>query len=79
MGGTGSCGNGSFVYDGVPGVYGTRGTAAATNNPGGRLGIPTWTDAAGRLWMFGGHGADSTVSSTIAQGVRLNDLWSYEP
>lgn len=79
MGGTGTCGNGSFVYDGVPGVYGTLGTAAATNAPGGRLGIAAWTDAAGRLWMFGGLGADSTTASATAHGVRLNDLWSYEP
>jgi hypothetical protein len=75
MGGMGSCGTGN----GLPGVYGTLGTAAATNSPGGRYGIPSWTDAAGRLWMFGGHGADSTTASTNAQGVRLNDLWSYEP
>ncbi|NVB83978.1 MAG: hypothetical protein HOV81_36720 [Kofleriaceae bacterium] len=75
MGGTGSCGTGN----GLPGVYGTLGTAAATNSPGGRYGILSWTDAAGRLWMFGGHGADSTTASTAAQGVRLNDLWSYEP
>ncbi|HWB38055.1 MAG TPA: kelch repeat-containing protein [Rugosimonospora sp.] len=57
-----------------PGVYGTLGTAAPTNTPGGRFGIPAWTDASGRLWMFGGLGNDSTG----AQGY-LDDLWSFQP
>ncbi|APR87819.1 Hypothetical protein A7982_13168 [Minicystis rosea] len=57
---------------GQPGVYGTLGTPATTNVPGGRFGIPTWTDASGNLWLFGGMGYDSTG----AQGY-LNDLWKY--
>jgi N-acetylneuraminic acid mutarotase len=59
---------------GPSGVYGTEGTAAATNTPGGREGSITWVDASGNLWLFGGFGHDSTG----AQG-ELNDLWSYTP
>jgi N-acetylneuraminic acid mutarotase len=56
----------------APGVYGTVGTAAPGNLPGARDGGATWTDAAGDLWLFGGHGVDSTST----QGF-LNDLWKY--
>jgi N-acetylneuraminic acid mutarotase len=59
---------------GAAGVYGTLGTAAATNAPGARSGSVTWTDAAGQLWLFGGLGEDSTNT----QGY-LNDLWKYSP
>jgi len=52
------------------GVYGTLGTAAATNVPGGRAGAVTWIDASGSLWLFGG----------IEYGFSsLNDLWRYRP
>jgi N-acetylneuraminic acid mutarotase len=59
---------------GRPGVYGTLGTAASTNVPGGRYGAITWTDTSGNFWLFGGQGYDST-------GVigYLNDLWKYTP
>lgn len=59
---------------GAPGAYGTLGTGAATNTPGARYGIPTWTDTSGSLWLFGGMGKDSTGSAGY-----LNDLWKYEP
>jgi N-acetylneuraminic acid mutarotase len=57
---------------GHAGVYGTLGTAASTNVPGGRYGAITWTDASGNLWLYGGQGYDST--GTIGY---LNDLWEY--
>jgi Galactose oxidase, central domain len=56
------------------GVYGTIGVAAATNQPGGREGGLTWTDAAGNFWLFGGYGLDSTGT----YGGWLNDLWKYD-
>ena len=59
---------------GPAGVYGTEGTAAATNTPGGRDGSVSWVDASGNLWLFGGNGHDSTGASG-----ELNDLWSYTP
>ncbi len=56
------------------GTYGTEGTAAAGNVPGGRVRAVGWTDAAGNFWLFGGFGYDST--GTEGEGV-LNDLWKY--
>ncbi len=52
------------------GVYGTMGTAAAANVPGGRYGAYSWTDASGNLWLFGGQTNGSIWS---------NDLWMYSP
>lgn len=52
--------------------YGTRGTASASNLPGGRTQSVGWIDASGNLWMFGGNGYDSRFS----QGP-LNDLWRF--
>ena len=54
------------------GVYGTQGTGATTNLPGGRWGAANFTDAAGNVWLFGGQGVDS--AGTIG---LLNDLWQY--
>ncbi len=54
------------------GIYGTQGTASASNVPGSRVSAANWTDASGNLWLFGGDGEDS-------RGVvsELNDLWTY--
>jgi len=62
------------AYQGAPGVYGSLGTAAAANVPGGRFSAVSWTDAAGNLWLFSGDGYDSTGT-----GGYLNDLWKYVP
>ena len=59
-----------------PGVYGTLGTAAATNVPGGRQQALTWVDATGKTWLFGGYGEDSTGTGF---GGQLNDLWRFDP
>jgi Galactose oxidase, central domain/Kelch motif len=74
-------GNWVFVSASIPGsnlnsqngVYGTQGTAAAGNTPGGRQTAAGWVDAAGNLWLFGGEGEDATGTPA---GV-LNDLWEY--
>ena len=55
------------------GIYGTQGTAASTNMPGGRQEAAAWADANGNLWLFGGEGEDSVGT---ANGI-LNDLWVY--
>jgi hypothetical protein len=55
------------------GVYGTPGTASASNVPGGRHEAVGWADANGNLWLFGGEGEDSVGT---ANGI-LNDLWVY--
>ena len=54
MGGSSSVPSGS----GQPGIYGTLGTAAAGNIPGGRDSAATWTDSKGNFWLFGGEGID---------------------
>lgn len=51
------------------GVYGTKGTAAATNKPGSRLDAASWVDAAGNFWSFGGYDNNN--------GSDFNDLWKY--
>jgi len=55
------------------GVYGTAGTAASTNLPGGRQEAVGWADTNGNLWLFGGEGEDSVGT---ANGI-LDDLWVY--
>ncbi len=58
---------------GAQGIYGTKGTASASNMPGGRAALVSWIDANGNLWLFGGTGSDSTSSVGT-----LNDLWKFD-
>jgi hypothetical protein len=53
------------------GVYGTQGSPAASNVPGGRDGAVSWTDAAGTVWLFGG-GYDTAGTESY-----FSDLWTY--
>jgi hypothetical protein len=55
------------------GVYGTKGTPAAGNLPGGRWGATGRVDGSGNVWLFGGYGYDSTSATP---GL-LNDLWKF--
>jgi len=58
------------------GVYGTQGTASASNFPGGRWGASARRDAAsGNVWLFGGFGCDSTGPG--CSNLLLNDLWKF--
>ena len=70
MGGSISAPSGTW---GVPGQYGTLGTPAPGNTPGGRESGTAWTDTSGNLWLFGGAAVD-------LQGTQggLNDLWEYD-
>jgi N-acetylneuraminic acid mutarotase len=65
--------NGGNVDD-AAGVYGTQGSAAASNLPGARQAANSWIDSSGNLWLFGGYGYDSTGGAGY-----LNDLWQYSP
>ncbi len=56
------------------GIYGTLGTPAPNNVPGGRYGSVSWIDSSGNLWLFGGVGYDSTGANGF-----LNDLWEFNP
>jgi len=58
----GSSNNGSSA------VYGSQGTAAAANTPGGRTESVSWNDGSGNLWLLGGR--TSSVQCN-------NDLWRY--
>ena len=80
MGGsnTNPAGPGGCAADyGSPGVYGTLGTAAVGNIPGGRDGGSSWTDSSGHLWLFGGQGIVGNSSGDCA--TIFNDLWEYNP
>ena len=55
-----------------PGVYGSLGTPAPGNTPGGREYALSWTDSNGNLWLFGG-----LLFST--QENYFNDLWKFDP
>lgn len=63
-------------YNGINqgGTYGTQGTAAAGNTPGGRQTQFSAVDSSGNFWMIGGNGLDST-----AQFGYMNDVWKYDP
>ena len=72
--------SGEWVWEGGPnlanqnGTYGTKGTAAQANAPGGRSNASGWADLSGNLWLFGGSGLDSAGTNA---GAELNDLWQY--
>jgi len=74
------CGFGQWTWEGglatanASGVYGTLGTGAAGNTPGGRYWTSSWTDSAGDFWLFGGVGYDAAGGTGY-----LNDLWRYSP
>ncbi|HOZ69578.1 MAG TPA: kelch repeat-containing protein [Chitinophagaceae bacterium] len=55
------------------GIYGTQGTAASANKPGGNYASVSWTDGSGNLWFFGGFGY------TDAAFGFLNTLWKFNP
>jgi N-acetylneuraminic acid mutarotase len=66
--------------NGTPAEYGTLGTFAASNLPGGRQGAASWTDSSGNFWLFGGNGLDISGLVTATGGSGdLNDLWEYSP
>jgi N-acetylneuraminic acid mutarotase len=64
---------GSYIAN-PTGTYGTKNAPSGSNAPGGRQSAVSWTDAQGRLWLFGGAGYDSTAAFGM-----LNDLWRFDP
>ena len=58
------------------GVYGTRGAATNSTQPGARLCGLSWVDSSDNLWLFGGQGYDD---GTVITPGYLNDLWKYNP
>jgi len=70
MGGSSTVG----PHDGQSGVYGTLGTPASGNTPGGLFAPSSWCDSNGNLWLFGGQGYDSNGNFN-----ELNGLWEFDP
>jgi hypothetical protein len=68
--------SGSNVQNSV-GSYGTEGVPSATNVPSAKDGAMGFSDAAGRLWLFGGN--TTVTQGTEGSGVDFNDLWQYQP
>ena len=67
---------------GRPGNYGTQGEFTATNNPGSRARSTAWTDARGKLWLFGGgYTKVFNPGTEYASFVEasLNDVWEFDP
>jgi hypothetical protein len=54
-----------------PGVYGTKGVAAASNKPPARFSATGTTDSSGNLWLIGGN--------SLTNSENLNDLWKFMP
>jgi N-acetylneuraminic acid mutarotase len=71
---------GQWIWEGgsnsvnAVGTYGTKGVAAASNQPGARYNASSWTDSSGNMWLFAGYG----YASSGVLGA-LNDLWEYSP
>lgn len=61
------------------GNYGTMGTSAASNVPGGRFFCATWMGAGGVFYMMGGFGFAAPIAPPGQTINYLNDLWKYDP
>ena len=59
-----------------PGVYGTLGTPAAGNIPGGTAEAMSWIDKNGNFWVFGAGGSVTPSLGSPENGLP-NDLWEF--
>ena len=64
--------SGQWTWISGANTTGTQGNYAAGGAPGARDAAQTWTDGAGNLWMYGGHGVDGSGTTGM-----LGDLWKY--
>jgi N-acetylneuraminic acid mutarotase len=62
-----------LVSVGLP-IYGTLGTPGPTTYPDCHGNAVSWTDASGKLWMFGGDGFDENQDP-----AEFGDLWEFDP
>jgi hypothetical protein len=65
--------NGRSIANAIS-VYGTQGSPATMNSPGGRYSPVGWKDSNGNLWLFGGFGELVPTGQAF-----LGDLWRYQP
>jgi PKD repeat protein len=54
---------------GSGGNWGLQGVSNPLNDPGSRMGSVAWSDASGKLFLFGGY--------LVSPGASINDLWVY--
>jgi len=66
------------AFGGQTGVYGTLGTPAAGNVPGGRESPVVWLDKSGDVWLFGGF-VIIEISANSGDVAGFNDLWRFNP
>ena len=64
--------SGQWAWISGASTTGTAGNYAAGGAPGARDAAQTWSDGAGNLWMYGGHGVDGSGTTGM-----LGDLWKY--
>lgn len=57
-------------------IYGTKGTAAPVNKPGGRENSVSWKGVDGNFYLFGGTG--TAPGGNNAKLNALNDFWKYD-
>jgi N-acetylneuraminic acid mutarotase len=67
-------GNSAVPNCGRSGTYGTLGTLAPENTPGGRYQAQSWMDSSGNFWLYGGLGFDGA-----GNWGALSDLWRFNP
>jgi hypothetical protein len=63
---------GDMVPDAI-GVYGAKGVANTSNQPGAKIECAAWFDNSDNFWLFGGEGV---TSATFVESS--NDLWKYD-
>ena len=63
-----------------PPIYGIKGTPAAVNSPGQRLGSTGCTDSSGNFWLFGGTavGNGGYSAGNGSPYDEHNDLWKWD-
>ena len=63
-------------------VYGTKGTAAASNVPGARRGAWGEVDSNGDIWIYGGRGLDAVGTNDEIGDLRKYDVsadqWTWD-
>lgn len=64
------------IYANKKSIYGTQGVPAIANVPAARFDATSWIDSAGKLWLFGGQGWNSSGGPLFG---ALNDLWKFDP
>jgi hypothetical protein len=60
-------------------TYGTQGTPAAGNVPGGHVFATSWRDSSGNFWFFGGDSYTTVPAPYAIEYYPSNELWEFNP